>query len=92
MNEELKPCPCCGSKVLTALGEYEICDVCGWEDDPVQYNDFNYRGGANHPRLLEAREFLRAIQVSNPNLKHLARPPRREELPESNRASGPPHA
>ena len=52
---ELKPCPCCGSKVLTKSGEYEICEVCGWEDDPVQSTDPGYAGGANELSLNRAR-------------------------------------
>lgn len=38
------------------LGEYEICDVCGWEDDPVQSADPDYVGGANKLSLKEARK------------------------------------
>ena len=26
-------CPCCGHGTLDERGAYEICDVCGWEDD-----------------------------------------------------------
>ncbi|MCB9892565.1 MAG: hypothetical protein H6832_01620 [Planctomycetes bacterium] len=37
-------------------GTYEICDVCGWEDDPVQFADPDRRGGANKESLREARE------------------------------------
>jgi Cysteine-rich CPCC len=58
----LKPCPCCGSKVLTAEGEYEICSVCGWEDDPVQRADPDYAGGANKTSLNEARKAWLARQ------------------------------
>ncbi|WP_143171274.1 CPCC family cysteine-rich protein [Rhizobacter sp. OV335] len=54
--EELHPCPCCGSRTLGALGSYEICEVCGWEDDPVQSTDPDYAGGANHESLNSARE------------------------------------
>jgi hypothetical protein len=49
------PCPCCGSRVLTRSGEYEICGVCGWEDDPAQASDPDLRGGANKPSLKQAR-------------------------------------
>ena len=43
------------SRVLTARGEYEICDECGWEDDPVQSSDDDYAGGANRLSLNQAR-------------------------------------
>ncbi|HEX3627413.1 MAG TPA: CPCC family cysteine-rich protein [Verrucomicrobiae bacterium] len=55
-NDSLLPCPCCSSRVLTTLGEYEICNVCGWEDDPAQSNDPDYAGGANKLSLNEARK------------------------------------
>lgn len=55
LNGELRPCPCCGSKVLTTPSVYEICKLCGWEDDPVQFRDQNYSGGANKLSLNQAR-------------------------------------
>ncbi len=55
-NYDLFPCPCCGSKVLTIEGDYELCDVCGWEDDPVQSADPNYAGGANTLSLKQFRK------------------------------------
>lgn len=51
----LIPCPCCGSLTLSACGEYEICPVCNWEDDPVQAEDPDYSGGANVLSLKQAR-------------------------------------
>ncbi|WP_246791930.1 CPCC family cysteine-rich protein [Burkholderia perseverans] len=48
-------CPCCGDFIFDHCGEYEICDICGWEDDPVQYNDPDFSGGANRYSLKEAR-------------------------------------
>ena len=27
------PCPCCGNLTLSARSRFEICPVCGWEDD-----------------------------------------------------------
>lgn len=55
-NYDLQPCPCCGARVVTTLGEYEICDVCGWEDDPVQSAHPDYASGANKVSLNQARE------------------------------------
>lgn len=54
MNKLL--CPCCQQYELTEAGEYEICPVCGWEDDPVQRKDVNFAGGANEMSLSEARK------------------------------------
>ncbi|EIQ00556.1 hypothetical protein OpiT1DRAFT_05102 [Opitutaceae bacterium TAV1] len=54
--DELAPCPCCGAKTISEPGAYEICDVCDWEDDPVQSTDPDYAGGANKQSLNEARK------------------------------------
>ena len=54
-NGQLFPCPCCGSRVIDASGTYEVCEVCGWEDDPVQLADPDYSGGANAESLNAAR-------------------------------------
>ena len=51
-----KKCACCGSLTLTAGGEYEICPVCGWEDDPVQNDDPTFEGGANDMSLEQAQK------------------------------------
>ena len=29
-------CPCCETTPIPNRGEYDICEVCGWEDDPFQ--------------------------------------------------------
>jgi hypothetical protein len=52
-------CPCCGQTTITAVGCYEICDLCGWEDDPVQSANPDYPGGANQKSLLQARDAWR---------------------------------
>lgn len=45
-------CPICGQ---TIVEEYDICEICGWENDPVQSYDPDIRG-ANQMTLKEARE------------------------------------
>ncbi|GGY85669.1 hypothetical protein GCM10011613_33190 [Cellvibrio zantedeschiae] len=58
-------CPCCGYKTLDepAKGTYDICELCGWEDDLVQNEDPDYEGGANGICLREAQhEFLKEFQ------------------------------
>jgi hypothetical protein len=49
------PCDCCGSKVIRERGAFEICPVCGWEDDPAQARDPDLAGGANATSLNVAR-------------------------------------
>ncbi|PYD65151.1 CPCC family cysteine-rich protein [Komagataeibacter nataicola] len=53
---ELLPCPCCKSLTISEYGDYEICTICGWEDDPVQSADPDYAGGANAFSLNQARK------------------------------------
>lgn len=54
LNEELI-CPCCERHYFTEKDAYEICPVCGWEDDRLQRKDPDYAGGANSLSLNEAR-------------------------------------
>jgi Cysteine-rich CPCC len=63
----LHPCPCCGFRTLVdeARGAYDICRVCGWEDDFVQYDHPDYRGGANAQSLNEARTAFAAAHPTS---------------------------
>ncbi|MCU5433057.1 CPCC family cysteine-rich protein [Bacillus mobilis] len=51
-------CPCCGYKTLEeeSTGTYEICNICYWEDDEVQFNDLDFEGGANEVSLRQAQK------------------------------------
>lgn len=46
-------CPCCGK---TQVDEYDICEECKWENDPVQLSKPDFPGGANQMSLAEARK------------------------------------
>ena len=48
-------CPVCGARNVGTPRSWEICASCGWEDDPVQFGDPSYAGGANAASLDEAR-------------------------------------
>ena len=50
-DEELV-CPVCKQYYF----EFDICPVCGWENDGVQNDMPDYKGGANKMSLNEARE------------------------------------
>jgi hypothetical protein len=53
-------CPCCGYTTLSKRGIYEICPACYWEDDPVQFRDPDFQGGANKVSLRQAQQnFIR---------------------------------
>jgi len=83
VSDEQFACPCCGHYTLDEKppGTFLICEVCWWEDDPVQFDDHDFEGGANGPSLNQAREFFRSLGVSNPKLKGRERPPRPDEMP-----------
>ena len=50
-------CPVCGKYTFkSGPGSYEICPVCGWEDDKSQYHDPTLTGGANKLSLKEYKE------------------------------------
>lgn len=51
-------CACCGYKTLDEEppGTYEICAICFWEDDAVQFEDPDYAGGANRLSLKAAQK------------------------------------
>ena len=48
-----------------APGTYDICAVCGWENDLVQFDDPDFRGGANRESLREAQaQWLQSREAS----------------------------
>lgn len=59
-------CPCCGYKTLDEQppGTYEICYLCFWEDDPVQFENADYVGGANGISLREVQQNVVRFGVS----------------------------
>jgi Cysteine-rich CPCC len=70
-------CPCCGYPMITGRAAYEICPLCGWEDDgqddPERAPSGAPRpdvvaGGPNHDYALsEAREnFARYLTMYRP--------------------------
>lgn len=46
-----RKCKCCGAEVE----QYDICDICGWQDDDIQNDKPDYKGGANKMSLNEAK-------------------------------------
>ncbi len=48
-------CPVCGKYEFEGYGSFDVCEVCGWEDDSTQENNPDEDGGANHMSLNEAR-------------------------------------
>ena len=77
------PCPCCGFLAMDGpiRDTYDICSVCGWEDDPVQYDDPDFPGGANKESLNEARANYAKFGAMNKESLPRVRLPLAEEIP-----------
>lgn len=83
-NTNKFPCPCCGFLTLEEPpGSHEICPICFWEDDFVQFLSPSLDGGANSISLLEARQNFVQIGVSEERFKVYVRPPLPDEFPSS---------
>jgi len=52
-------CPVCGEYEFPAFDSFDVCEVCGWEDDWVQENDPDF-GGANWETLRGYRALYKA--------------------------------
>ena len=49
-------CPVCGQYEFPTKASFDICDVCGWEDDYIQEIEPDLAGGANKYSLNENRK------------------------------------
>ena len=56
MRKKENVCPCCGIYYFDETDFYEICEVCGWEDDSAQRENPDDEGGANSRSLNEFRK------------------------------------
>lgn len=74
-------CPCCGYKTLDEkpTGTYEICGICFWEDDEVQYRNPDYEGGANAVSLRQARGNFMKMGACDKDSLPFARKPNNED-------------
>lgn len=79
-------CPCCGYRTLdeSPPGTYDICPICYWEDDYVQYHDPAFTGGANVVSLSEARNNFSKYKVIELRFRGFVREPNEEEILEKN--------
>jgi hypothetical protein len=80
---EAYPCPCCSYLAFDepASGTFLICPVCAWEDDPIQLNNPEYRGGASQCSLNDAKMSYRQHGVSDLRLRDMVREPLPNEIP-----------
>jgi hypothetical protein len=78
------PCPCCGYLTIEGMppGTFEICPVCFWEDDNVQFEDIDFEGGANKESLRQARMNFKKYRVFSLEFIKNIRNPFPSEIPQ----------
>ncbi len=59
-------CPVCGQHVFPDVASFEICPVCGWEDDPIMEDNPDFEGGANDLSLKEYKNRYYKMKEENP--------------------------
>ena len=78
------PCPCCGYLTLSALSEFEICEVCFWEDDGQTDLDADAVGTFSGPNgsvsLAAARQNFLQFKACDRKMIGYVRDPRPEEI------------
>jgi len=77
-------CPCCGFLTydIKPDGDYDICPVCFWEDDPVQKENPDFEGGANHVSLNQAKINFKLYGACEEKMISYVREPFEDEMPE----------
>ena len=54
--QQNKQCACCGERSLPPVSAFEICPICGWQDDDIQNEEPSLDGGANELSLDDAKK------------------------------------
>jgi Cysteine-rich CPCC len=74
-------CPCCGYKTIDREDTfYDLCPVCHWETDPIQFADPYYGGGANRVSLIQAQQNFIAFKACEKCSISSVRPPLEDEI------------
>ena len=72
-------CPCCGYVTLPSRGDYELCPVCFWEDDPHQAQRPNSPDGPNNISLVDAQQTYLRSGAMHPEFLSRVRHAKRDE-------------
>lgn len=83
MSHDRFACPCCSFLTLSAPppGTFELCPVCYWEDDDVQFRSPGMSGGANRESLDTAKKNFAAFGASAETDRAAVRAPNADEIP-----------
>lgn len=86
INSDKFPCPCCGFKTLGEKpgGTYDICDVCYWENDPLQFKDPDSENGANRVSLKQGQKNFREFGACERDMIKYVRQPNSDEARDDN--------
>ncbi|WP_198314503.1 CPCC family cysteine-rich protein [Chitinibacter sp. GC72] len=70
-----RQCDCCDYFSVEANADYEICPICGWEQESWGADDLDIESGANHELTLrEARLFFQLHGYPCAELAHCVDP------------------
>jgi hypothetical protein len=83
---ELGYCPCCGYLTLSegVPGSYEVCPVCHWTDDPVQFVETQSINDSNPHSLETARKNFERFGAITPSVVDETRDPTPSEQRDPN--------
>lgn len=75
-------CPCCGYFTFDSKpdGNYDICPVCFWEDDPIAYDDPNEECDCNRVSLSQAKNNYAEFGACHKDMISHVRKPNIDEL------------
>lgn len=75
-------CPCCGFYTFEnePKGDYDICPVCFWEDDPFAYDDPNEVFSCNGVSLIKAKLNYQTFGACRKDLLVYVRKPYEAEI------------
>ena len=61
--EEKIICPICGKTEFEEFNDFDMCPICGWFNDGVQYDDHDYSGGCNK---MSVNQYKKAWEAGEP--------------------------
>lgn len=65
-------CKCCGFKTLDSQSNFDICEICDWEDDEVQNNNPLLKIWANKDNLYKCQlNIISKIPINIKNIIYL---------------------
>lgn len=79
-------CHCCGYKTLDEepTDTYEICEICFWEDDGVQFRDPDFEGGPNDVTLRQAQQNYIKFGACQEDCIEFVRKPNKKDIKDPN--------